>query len=292
MIQSMTGYGKSEKQTESGTLSVEIRAVNNRFLDLSIRMPESLDSYEEELKRLINEPLMRGRVKVNITLNGNGKSSDHLKINSELFGKYYQALSAAAREIGLRDKVKLQHLLALPDLISVKTPRIDEEELLATIREVLVVAVQELCEMRATEGLALAAEIAGHLDLIEEKLAAVEELAENLKNNYFEKSKQRLKLICEDLNFDENRILQEAAIMAKKADITEECERLKSHIKQFRSFLRQEQPIGKKMTFILQEMNREVTTIGSKSEDFAVSHHVVDIKDELEKLREQAQNIL
>ena len=292
MIQSMTGYGKSEKQSVHSSLAVEIRAVNNRFFDLSLRLPETLELLEEPLKRTLSAQLLRGRVKMTVTVNGNPEDATGPALNLEGLQTFHESLRQIARKMEIREEIRLEHLLSYPELWTVETTETDLQLLTELLQAAVEEALQELIRMRQAEGQSLYQDILSHLDKITGDLETVERGAAELKKNYFSKTRQRLNMICEDMELDENRLLQEAAILAKKADITEECERLQSHVKQFRNFLESDAPVGKKMTFLLQEMNREITTIGAKAENVEISHIVVNIKDELEKIREQAQNIL
>ncbi len=293
MIQSMTGYGKSEKQGAHSSLAVEIRAVNNRFFDLSLRLPETLEPLEEQLKRTLSTQLLRGRVKMTVTVNGNpADPAAGPTLNWEGLENFHESLRQMAGQMEIREEIRLEHLLSYPELWTVETTETDLKALTELLQSAVAEALQELIRMRRAEGESLHQDILSHLERIRSDLEKIERGAAELKKNYFAKTRQRLNMICEDMELDENRILQEAAILAKKADITEECERLKSHVKQFCNFLESDAPVGKKMTFLLQEMNREITTIGAKAENVDISHIVVNIKDELEKIREQAQNIL
>ena len=290
MIQSITGYGKSNKQIESGMLTAEIRSVNNRFIEVSIRLPEFLEIYEEELKRLISKNLTRGRVRASVTLNG--VKDETQKINIQLLKKHYENLSSAVKSLGINESVNIQHLLAFPDLIYVETPSFEADSIIGDVKDLLSDALEDLIRMRQQEGEYLSKEIYSHLEEIEEKISEIERISDKEKKNYLGKYKKQLKVLCNDLDFENDRVLQEAAILAKKLDITEECERVHSHINQFRNYLESDGSVGKKMTFLVQEINREITTIGTKAESAEISHLVVDVKVELEKIREQAQNIL
>lgn len=290
MIQSMTGYGKSDQQVESGILSAELRSVNNRFIEVSIRLPEFLEVYEEELKRFISKKLTRGRIRASITLNG--VKNETQKINIPLLKKYYKNLSNALKDLGIDEKVNIQHLLTFPDLICVETPSFKAENVIDSVKEVLSEAIEDLNRMRRQEGEYLSKEIYDHLEEIEKKMLEIERISNEEKKSYFIKYKKYLNALCHNLDFENDRVLQEAAILAGRLDITEECERVHSHISQFRTYLKSNGPVGKKMTFLIQELNREITTIGTKAESAEISHFVVDIKAELEKIREQVQNIL
>lgn len=292
MIQSMTGFGKCERYTEYGTLTVDLRSVNNRYCDVSVKLPEFLEVFSEKLKRQVCEKMVRGRVMVSVTLNGVSDKIDRLKLNLPVIRHFFNSLTQMAKELGIDEKVKIEHLLTLSTLFDVETPSLEAEKVIKLIQEMLGQAIEECQKMRRYEGEFLQKEILEHLSVIIRYLAETEQIHDEMKAGYFEKLKKNLKTICLEVDFDDNRVLQEAAIMAKRIDITEECERLRSHIDQFQKYMSSDEPAGKKMTFLLQEMSREVSTIGSKAENARISQLVVLMKDELEKVREQAQNIL
>lgn len=288
----MTGYGKSEKQTEKGIVTVEIRAVNNRFFDLSLRLPDFLEPYSEELKRIANNKLLRGKINVSISLNGESEDFEQLKLNIPLLKKYHKTLCEIIDTLSLDEKVKLQHLLTFSDLLELESDTTEGKEIINFVKEAFNEAIDNLVEMRIREGEYLSKEISNRLRIIEKSVSEIENISMERKNKYFNKFKTQLENFCKDLDFDNDRILQEAAIFTSKIDITEECERLHSHINQFNNFLNSNEIIGKKLTFLVQEAHREINTIGAKSEDTDISHYVIEIKNELEKIREQAQNIL
>lgn len=292
MIRSMTGFGKVERELKNGVLSIEVRSENSRYFDFSVRLPEIFEAWEEEIKRRFSSRLLRGRVKVFITLNGSRDGKKHIQLNRKLLEHYRALLEEANESLGKPEAVTLSNLLNFTDIFEVKSPENDtkllQDELFQALEDVII----EVLKMQDAEGAHLAGEIKTHLDLIHGVTAQIQQISVQNKQAYFEKVKEKLLLLTGDLNIDESRIIQEAAIYSQKIDITEECERLDSHIRQFRTYYDIPEPVGKRMTFLIQEMNREIGTIGAKSESAVVSHHVVEIKNELEKIREQAQNIL
>ena len=292
MIRSMTGFGKVERNLEQGTLSVEVRSVNSRYFDFSARFPEIFESLEEEIKRRFSSHLTRGRIKVFITLNGAPDEKKHVQINRDLVERYRDLLQEANESLGSSAAVTLDQLLNFPDIFEVKAPENEAEALQTELFQAIEDVIGEVLKMQDAEGANLAAEIKAHLDLVQDIVAQILQISLENKQAYFEKVKERLLLLTGDLNIDESRVIQEAALYSKKIDISEECERLDSHIRQFRTYYDSPEAVGKRMTFLIQEMNREISTIGAKSENASVSHHVVEIKNELEKIREQAQNIL
>ncbi|HCK99820.1 MAG TPA: YicC family protein [Candidatus Marinimicrobia bacterium] len=292
MIRSMTGFGKVERQLKSGVLTIEVRSENSRYFDFSIRCPEIFEAREEEIKRRFSSRLLRGRVKVFITMNGSQDEKQHIQLNRKLVDHYRTLLEEANESLGSPEAITLSHLLNFTDIFEVKAPENDAEALQGELFQALEDVIAEVLKMQNAEGAHLAGEIKTHLDLIHDITTQIQQISVQNKQTYFEKVKEKLLLLTGDLNIDESRIIQEAALYSKKIDITEECERLDSHIRQFRTYYDTPEPVGKRMTFLIQEMNREVGTIGAKSESAEVSHHVVEIKNELEKIREQAQNII
>jgi len=291
MIKSMTGFGEIERELENGTLSVVVRSVNSRYFDCSVNMPEIFKSCEENIKRLFNNKLKRGRVKLTISLNGQPEQNK-VVLNRDLLDHYCELLNQASESLNSNEPLRLGHLLNFPEIFECKPVELDEEKVKKELFKALEDAVSDLVKMQEKEGENLAIEIKRHLDIIHDVILKVKTLSLQLKDEYFKKSRAKLMLFLDDLDIDENRIIQEAAIFSKKIDITEECERLDSHLNQFRSYFDLDEPVGKRMTFLIQEMNREISTIGAKSESSEISHLVVDVKSELEKIREQAQNIL
>ncbi len=291
MIKSMTGFGKVERELENGTISVEVRSVNSRYFDFSVNMPEIFKSCEEDIKRLFNNRLVRGRVKLTIYLNGQPEQNK-VGLNRDLLDHYCELLNQVSESLNSDEPVRLDHLLNFSEIFEYEPVEFDEEKVNKELFKALEDAVSDLVKMQEKEGENLAIEIKQHLDITHDVILKIKTLSSQLKDEYFKKSRAKLMLLLDDLDIDENRIIQEAAIFSKKIDITEECERLDSHLNQFRSYLDLDEPVGKRMTFLIQEMNREISTIGAKSESSEISHLVVDVKNELEKIREQAQNIL
>lgn len=290
-MESMTGYSKKETRLEAGVLSVEILSENNRYLDLTLNLPEPLMQYTEELKRLIAGDLRRGRVRIVVRLNGSNATAA-LGYNSEVLKKYYWALTELAHELKIEQPVTLQNLLSFPDIFKADIVALDLDEIITQVKTLLSSAVTELVAMRRREGEFLAQDLQNHLEIILSKCDEVEALSRQSRQEYFSKYRQNLAELCRDCQLDENRIIQEAGMLAKKLDITEECTRLRSHVQQFHLLLKNSEPVGKQMSFLAQEMNREISTIGAKSESAAIAHLVVFLKDELEKIREQIQNVI
>ena len=290
-LESMTGYSRTEYRSGGQVISVEIYSENNRFLDLTFNLPEPLEPYTEELKRLVAGDLRRGRVRITIAITGSEKTPE-VQLNTAFLTKYYRALCDLARELQIEEPVTLQNLLTYPEIFITDSADTDVAELLTQVKDLLRQAVAELIAMRRREGEFITRELQSHLQFILEKCSEIEKLSQQSRQEYFTKYQQSLAELCQNCQLDENRLIQEAGILAKKLDITEECTRLRSHIQQFTLLLQSEEPVGKQMNFLAQEMNREITTIGAKSESAAISHLVVSLKNELEKIREQIQNVI
>lgn len=291
ILESMTGYSKTESRSDVGLVSVEILSENNRYLDLTLNLPEALETYAEELKRLIADDLRRGRVRVTVRINGSGTAPE-LRLDTDMLKKYYWSLTEVAHELPIEQPVTLQNLLSFPEIFRSDSGPLDVAATLSQVKALMQSAVIALIEMRRREGEFLMQELTLHLEMIQKKCAEIEDLSRQSRQEYYDKYRQNLAELCQNCQLDENRIIQEAGILAKKLDITEECTRLRSHVQQFYLILKSPEPVGKQMSFLTQEMNREITTIGAKSESATISHLVVFLKDELEKIREQIQNVI
>ena len=290
MIKSMTGNGCVEKTFDYGTVSIEMRSVNSRYFDLGIKSPDFLELYKNDLSRTLSEKLLRGRVTVFIKFEKN--SSENYAINFEVAEKIYRELKQLQQKLGMEGPVKMSHLLEIPEVLQEVEPEADPEKIIDDIKAMLSAGADKMNEMRSIEGENLAAGILDKLKIIEKDLNDVSVMISERKESYFQKYKDLILELTQDINVDEERLCQEVALMTKKVDISEECDRIASHISQFEDYLNKNEPVGKKMNFLVQELNREMTTIGSKAESAEISQLVVNMKNELEKIREQVQNIL
>lgn len=290
MIKSMTGHGSVEKRFEYGTLSIEMRSVNSRYFDISIKGPDYLEIYKNDFSKILSEKLVRGRVTVFIKIEQ--ENNDLLSVNTEVAKKIFKDLQELNKELGIEEKVTLKHLLEIPEIVREKEPQIEVKKLVSDITSILSDAADHMNDMRAIEGENLAEGLKNQLAIIQKSLTVIVGKIVERKKSYFEKYKELIKELAGDIKIDEDRLLQEVAVMAKKVDISEECDRIESHISQFLNYLEKNDAVGKKMNFLVQELNREMTTIGAKSESAEISQLVVNMKNELEKIREQVQNIL
>lgn len=290
-MQSMTGYGKAEAKLHNLNLSIEVKSVNHRFCDVHVRLPKLLSPFEEAIKQLVQKRINRGRVEVSIHLSGEEYLSPQVMVNWALADAYHQSLLDLKQRYGLSGEITLQDLLQYPDLIT-----LHEDTSVESYQEPLLVAVNQamdqLVQMRCTEGAALAKDLAQRLKRVKVAVEQVERLAPQVRKHYQERLERRLQeFLASRVELDEERLLTEVALFAEKADVSEECVRLKSHCSQFNRLLSSMEPVGRKLDFLIQEMNREVNTIGSKAHSVKISELVIELKSELEKIREQIQNI-
>lgn len=295
MIKSMTGFGRGEYADETGKVTVEIRAVNHRYLDISVKMPRRYSFAEEAIKAAIKEKLYRGKVEVNVSIDNAGKSDSDVKLDADLAAKYYDALSTLrdSFEFGEESKVSLSLLARMPDVIKTSAAEEDEETMTQRLVSAARKATDDISAMRETEGAKLAADLEARAGIVSDIRARIEKRAPEIEKEYAAKFKARVEELLDGVyEVPEERIALEAAIFADKANITEELVRLDSHVSQLRAFLKTDgEAIGKKIDFLIQEMNREANTIGSKSNDREITSMMLDLKAEIEKIREQVQNI-
>lgn len=292
MIKSMTSFGRAQGEEGKGYLfSIEMKSVNNRYLDLNIRMPKFMISLEEEIRKMINTRLNRGKVDVFINYKSYDKASAMPKLNLEVAKGYYNCLNELQKEFNIENDITVSKLANFPEVLTLEEKEENLDEVLKEIKPLIETSLDKMLEMRIREGEKLKEDILIKLDAIEEKVKIIENFAEDLPKTYKQKLEERLSELTKGLNVDEERIAVEVAIFADKVAIDEEVIRLKSHIGQMRKTLNLEEPVGRKLDFIVQEMNRETNTIGSKANDINITNIVIDIKNLIEKIREQVQNI-
>ena len=296
MIRSMTGFGRGEFADEISKVTVEIRTVNHRYLDISVKMPRRYAFAEEVIKAAVKEKLYRGKAEVSVSVDNVGQSDSAVKLDADLAAKYYDILSTLkdSFDFGEESKVSLSLLARMPDVIKTSPAEEDQEAVTGRLLAATRNAVEDICHMRETEGAKLAADLENRADTVSDIRARIEKRAPEIEKEYAAKFKARVEELLDGVHeVPEERIALEAAIFADKANITEELVRLDSHVSQLRSFLRSDgsEAIGKKIDFLIQEMNREANTIGSKSNDKEITSMMLDLKAEIEKIREQVQNI-
>jgi len=290
MTKSMTGYGKGTSNSAIGEVSIELKTVNHRFRDISTRLPMGLSAFENVIKKEMESFISRGKIDAFIGFE-TSQDTKLFEVNLPIARGYHDALTKLQKEFNLKDDISVSQMTSVRDVIKAKDLEIDQDELKELILTALRQALISLDDMRKTEGKTLGSDIKNRLSLIRNISKKVEAKQPELAEHYMAKLKKRITELTEEVNLDETRIIQEVAIMADKSDVTEETVRLDSHIKQFEELLNMEGPVGRKLDFLIQEMNREVNTIGSKSGDSELSRGVVDMKAEIERIREQVQNI-
>lgn len=291
MIKSMTGFGRGHEILNGRDITVEIRAVNHRYYEFSCRIPRSMGFIEEKLKSLLNGKISRGKVEVSVLVSNTDAPDEKVSINREVVRDYITALRSVQEELSLNDNLSLSHIMRIPDAFTVVKEEADEEQLWGDIKTVAEQALGKFIAMREAEGERMKADLFARLDTIEGWVGVVEERSPIIVEEYRKKLFDRMAEVLNGANVDESRILLEAGIFSEKTAVDEETVRLRSHIAQFRTMLCGEEPVGRKLDFLVQEMNRETNTIGSKVQDIEVTRLVVDQKSEIEKIREQIQNI-
>ena len=291
MIRSMTGYGRDQQLLHGRSITVEIRSVNHRYFEFSCRAPRGCAFLEDRLKRALQSAISRGKVEVALTLQTVESRNTSVAVDHALAGQYITALRALGEEYALPDDLTLSTVCRLPDIFTLCRGEEDEEELAADVLSVLQKALEQFVAMRETEGERLKADVLSRLLTMEEHLSFVEERSPQTVAEYRARLTAKLTELLNGAVPDENRILTEVGIIADRLAVDEETVRLRSHFAQLRKILESTEPVGRKLDFFVQEMNRETNTIGSKCSDTAIAGHVVEMKSELEKIREQIQNI-
>ena len=291
MIKSMTGYGKSEQTIDSLNVTVEIKSVNHRYFEFSARVPREYGFLEEKLKKYCNSLITRGKVECYVSVEDLEEREMEVNVNETLAAGYVKALKELSERFGLKDDISAVTLSRYPDVITLHKASEDEERIWNAVKTVAETAVSKFIEMREAEGSKLRGDILSRADYIIECVEFIEGRSPETVREYNEKLKQRMKELLGDAAVDEQRLLNEAAIYADKIAVDEETVRLRSHISQLREFMNSSEAIGRKLDFLVQEINREANTIGSKAQDVDIAKKVIAIKAEVEKIREQVQNI-
>ena len=291
MIKSMTGYGRAVETVNGREFTVELRSVNNRYLDCSVRLPRLVSFAEEAVKQAVKQSVSRGKVDVFITIRSEGGEETKISLNSPVVEGYLTAMRQMVADYGVADDISASAVARLPEVFVVEKPQVDEEQLQKDLLSVVAQALSAYDAMRCTEGKALDQDLRSRGNTILELVGQVEQGNAQTVVDYRARLEAKLREVLENTAIDESRILTEAAIFADKVAVDEETVRLRSHLKQMNEMLTTGGAVGRKLDFLLQEMNREANTIGSKCTDVRLARIVVDIKAELEKIREQTQNI-
>ena len=290
MIKSMTGYGKSSLSINSREYQVEIKTVNHKYIDVNIKMPRIISYLEEDVRKLVVSRIKRGKVDIQISFENYSQDGNDVKINTELAQIYIQSLRKLAEAENLSSNIEVTEITKLLDVLTIKS-NLDENETKEELLQVVNEAIDKLIQMRKVEGEKISKDILDKIARIEQKNEEIFSLSTGLIEEYVVKLEARVKELLKTEELDKSRLMQEVVIYADKCSVEEEVTRLRSHIYQLRYLINSEEPIGKKMDFLIQEMNRETNTIGSKANNLEITNTVVDIKTILEDIREQIQNI-
>ena len=291
MVKSMTGYGRARETLNGRDITVELRSVNNRYLDCTVKMPRTYVFAEDAIKSRVQKAISRGKVDVFVTIDTTAADVSVVAVNEPLARSYYEALKSLKDTFALEGEITPVALAKFPDVLTVTRAEEDLETVAADICAVLEQALQAYNQMRAVEGERLAADISSRVATIESVVTKVEERSPQTVAEYRARLTHKMNEVLQSTTIDESRILTEAAIFSDKIAVDEETVRLRSHIAQLRTMLESDQPVGRKLDFLIQEVNRECNTIGSKCNDLTIAQDVVNMKAEVEKIREQVQNI-
>ena len=291
MIRSMTGYGRAAETIDGMAITVEIKSVNHRYFEFSSRTPRAYGFLDEKLKSFVQSRVSRGKVECYVQIESLEEADVEVLLNASLAQGYLQAFSQLAERFGLENDVRVSTLSRYTDIFSLHKAQADEDKIWNAVRQVADEAVSRFVEMRLREGERLTADVLSRADAILGHVDFIEARSPETVREYNEKLRARMQAVLESTQIDEQRILLEAAVYADKVAVAEETVRLRSHIDQLRDFFTSQEAVGRKLDFLVQEINREANTIGSKAQDVEIARHVIDVKAEVEKIREQIQNI-
>lgn len=291
MLKSMTGFGRERVMLDTKEIIVEIRSVNSRYYEFSAKYPRAYGYIEDKLKSLLAGKISRGKVEVSVSVFNRVGTDAEIEINEALAKQYVDALRSAGDALSLADDLTLSSIMRLNDVFTIKKTIEDEELVWEQIKQVAQSALDKFVQMRINEGAKMLEDISSRLDFVEKCIGEIERLSPETTKAYMERLTAKIREIVEDRNIDDARVLTEAAIFSEKTAVDEETVRVRSHLAQYRELLMSDEPVGRKLDFLTQELNREVNTIGSKCQDLEITKTVVDMKSEIEKIREQIQNI-
>lgn len=292
MLRSMTGFGRAERLVDGYNIKVNLKSVNHRYVDITVRLPKYYGFAEDAVRQMAMKYISRGKVEVFISVEQTEGSTEKVVLDKGLAGEYIAALRKLSEfGVDVSADALVAALSGYKEIFRIDADDEDEEHITELISEVFAEAAEDFVNMRTDEGKRMESDIFSHIDILEKNLHEVEERYPGVVKDYRARLESRIREVLSEENVDETRLLTEAAIYAEKSDIGEETVRLASHIKEFRSAAKSDKPIGKKLDFIIQEMNRETNTMGSKSSDIDIAKHIVEMKSEIEKIREQVQNI-
>lgn len=288
-MKSMTGFGRGEAETDLGKIVVEARAENHRFLDINFQLSEAIFTVEPALSQIAKKIILRGKVRITVT--AEGLKNKPSTINIELAKESRKTLEKLKKELGIKERTKLEHILMIKEFFSSEEKTQLGKEHHPKIEEAMRKAIKNLDEMRKSEGRKLEKDLKLRIQKVENLIERIESKREDFIRDFSAKLRERMKEILEDIQIDETRLYQEAAFLAERSDITEEIVRLKAHVSKFKDTMSKDGSIGRELDFLLQEMNRESGTISAKSKDAEVSHFILELRSEMERIREQVQNI-
>lgn len=291
MVRSMTGFGRAKAEIDSLDITVEIKSVNHRYFEFSCRVPRAYSFLEEKIKSKLSAAISRGKVEVCVLIDFNNENSTLIEVDKQYTAAYLNAIKSLSKEFGIKNDIKASCLIGNNDIFKVKRQVLEDEVITNAVFTVLDEAIKNFITMRSEEGERLFNDVKNRTEFILEKVAFIEERSPKTVAEYRNRIEQKIIELLGDTSIDEQRILTEVAIFADKVAVAEETVRLRSHIKQFETLVSSSDAVGRKLDFIVQEMNREANTIGSKAQDIEIAHTVVDIKSEIEKIREQIQNM-
>jgi uncharacterized protein (TIGR00255 family) len=291
MVNSMTGYGRGCADKDGRSFITEVKSVNNRYLDVSIKLPRQINALEDSVKKLVSSKISRGKVDIYISQDKFSDEDIEIRIDEQLAKAYFNTFKLIKDNFEVRDDISVSLLAKSPDVISINKKEEDLEEVWIVLKESIDNALNMFVDMRLKEGLKLSKDIQDRCEIIYNNVIEIESRASSIVEEYRQKISIRIAEYLKEVEVDQSKLLNEVAFFADRSNITEELVRLKSHLIQMKDALNSKEPVGRKLDFIIQEMNRETNTIGSKSNDLSITNLVVDIKCELEKIREQVQNI-
>lgn len=291
MIKSMTGYGRGEKLYDEYKITVEIKSVNNRYLDYNIRLYKQYSFVEDAVREMLGSRISRGKVDVYIQYDSADGDDKLITLNESVASGYFSALKELSQKFGVKDDVTASALAGFPDVFNVERAEQDKDKIIADTKEVLALALDDITSNRAREGARLCEFFNESIDTVRDIVKIIARRSPLTVDEHRNKIKERIEELLNGVDYDESRLLTEVAIFSDKVNITEELVRFESHLKEFSSLLKSDIPVGRKLDFTIQELNREANTMGSKCNDFEIAKAVVDLKSEIEKLREQVQNI-
>jgi len=291
MIRSMTGYGRHQAVVNGWDVTVELKSVNHRYFEYSSRLPRTCGFLDDKLKSYLQQEISRGKVDVYVSLDAVEQADSVVEVNVPLAHAYYEALNELETELGLRNDASVMNIARFSDVLVVRKTETDEQEIWNAVQQVAAVALEKFVAMRELEGVRMREDVLSRRETLLQAVAAVEERSPQTVREHMEKVESRMRELLDTATVDEQRLLTEAAIFADKIATAEETVRLRSHLDQLQDLVNSDEPVGRKLDFLVQEINRETNTIGSKASDLQLAQVVVDMKAEIEKIREQIQNI-